>query len=213
MTSSVRSQRWLIMVFVALYLPMLFGGAALKPGYSPVSQYISELGASGSAHARLISVFGFIPVGVLAAMLLWASAPLVPVSGASRLGYWLLMFEPLAWIGSALAPCDLGCPSTGSLSQSLHTLLGLFTYVGTALGLVLLATTPAISTSTRLLWIALAALWLLLFALMALPPLQPWRGLLQRLAEWSVYSALCISAWRLGNPARMAHGAITRASG
>lgn len=209
----MHTQRRLLVLFVVMYLLMLFGGAALKPGYSAVSQYISELGASGSDHARLISLFGFIPVGVLAALLLWASAAHAPVSGASRLGYWLLMFEPLAWIGSALAPCDLGCPSTGSLSQSLHTLLGVFTYLGTALGLVLLATTPAISTPTRLLWIALAALWLLLFVLMALPSLQPWRGLLQRLAEWSVYSALCISAWRLGNPARLAHGAITRVPG
>lgn len=209
----MHTQRRLLVLFVAMYLLMLFGGAALKPGYSPVSQYISELGASGSEHARLISLFGFIPVGVLAALLLWASAARAPVTGASRLGYWLLMFEPLAWIGSALAPCDLGCPSSGSLSQSLHTLLGGFTYLGTALGLVLLATTPAINASTRLLWIALAALWLLLFVLMALPSLQPWRGLLQRLAEWSVYSALCISAWRLGNPARLAHSAITRVPG
>ena len=47
----MHTQRRLLVLFVALYLLMLFGGAALKPGYSPVSQYISELGASGSAHA------------------------------------------------------------------------------------------------------------------------------------------------------------------
>lgn len=209
----MRYQRSLILLFVAMYLLMLLGGAALKPGYSPLSQYISELGATSSAHARLISLFGFIPVGVLAALLLLALSGKVPVTGASRVGYWLLMFEPLAWIGSALAPCDLGCPVNGSLSQSLHTLLGVFTYLGTALGLILLATTPALRPSTRVLWIALAALWLLLFVLMGLDPLQPWRGLLQRLAEWSVYSALCISAWRLSAPAPAAHSAITRAPG
>jgi hypothetical membrane protein len=193
----MRYQRCLILLFVAMYLLMLLGGAALKPGYSPLSQYISELGATGSAHAQAISLFGFIPVGVLAALLLFAFARSAPVSGASRFGYWLLMFEPLAWIGSALAPCDLGCPIGGSLSQSLHTLLGVFTYLGTALGLVLLATAPTLRPGKRVLWIALAGLWLLLFVLMGLEPLQPLRGLLQRLAEWSVYSALCITAWRL----------------
>lgn len=193
----MRYQRCLILLFVAMYLLMLLGGAALKPGYSPLSQYISELGATGSAHAQAISLFGFIPVGVLAALLLFAFARLAPVSGASHFGYWLLMFEPLAWIGSALAPCDLGCPIGGSMSQSLHTLLGVFTYLGTALGLVLLATAPTLRPGKRVLWIALAGLWLLLFVLMGLEPLQPLRGLLQRLAEWSVYSALCITAWRL----------------
>lgn len=209
----MRFHRCLILLFIAVYLLMLFGGAALKPGYSPLSQYISELGASGSAHARLISLFGFIPVGILAALLLCVFAGKVPVRGASRFGYWLLMFEPLAWIGSALAPCDLGCPTSGSVSQSLHTLLGVFTYLGTALGLLLLATTPAIRPGTRLLWIALAGLWMLLFVLMGIEPLQPWRGLLQRLAEWSVYGTLCISAWRLATPIPVAHTAVTRASG
>lgn len=193
----MRNPRWLILLFVATYLLMLFGGAALKPGYSALSQYISELGASGSEHGRLISLGGFLPVGVLAALLLLVMAPRVPVDGASRLGYWLLMCEPVAWVGSALAPCDLGCPDSGSISQLLHTLLGLATYPGTALALVLLATAPRMRPATRLLWIALAALWLLLFVLMALPSLQAWRGLLQRLAEWCVYSALCIAAWRL----------------
>ena len=209
----MRFQRCLILLFVAMYLLMLYGGAALKPGYSALSQYISELGATGSAHARLISLFGFIPVGMLAALLLLAFSAKVPVSGISRFGYWLLMFEPLAWIGSALAPCDLGCPITGSLPQLLHTLLGLFTYLGTTLGLVLLATTPGIRPLTRMLWIALAVLWLLLFVLMGLDSLQPWRGLLQRLAEWCVYGTLCITAWRLSAPACTSRAAITRTPG
>ncbi len=194
--------RRIVPLLVLAYLGMLFGGALLKPGYSHMAQYISELGASGSAHARLISLAGFVPVGLLAAWLLLACARLAPVRGASRLGYWLLMCEPLAWIGSALAPCDLGCPATGSLDQQLHTLLGMLTYGGTALGLLLLATAPRLPARIRLLWAGLAASWLLLFVLMALPELQAWRGLLQRLAEWLVYGVLCGAAWRLGGPAR-----------
>ncbi len=193
----MRHPRVLIAVFVLAYLLMLFGGAALKPGYSALSQYISELGASGSAHAVLISVAGFIPVGLLAAALLVVMAARVPVSGASRVGYWLLLCEPLAWIGSALAPCDLGCPGGGSLSQVLHNLLGIVTYLGTALGLALLATAAGLGAGQR-------AAWLLLFLLMGAPPLQEWRGLLQRLAEWLVYATLCIVAWRLARPASAA---------
>lgn len=202
--------RRIVVLFALVYLGMLFGGALLKPGYSHLTQYISELGASGSTHARLISLAGFVPVGLIAAWLLVATARFAPVGGASRFGYWLLLCEPLAWIGSALAPCDLGCPTGGSASQQLHTLLGVFTYGGTALGLLLLATAPRLRIGFRLLWIALAVTWLLLFVLMAAPELQPWRGLLQRLAEWLVYGALCGAAWHLGAPARAT--ASTRAS-
>ncbi len=196
-----RNPRNLIVLLVLVYLTMLLGGAALKPGYSAMSQYISELGATGSAHARLISLAGFIPVGVLAALLLVSMATRAPVSGASRVGYWLLLCEPIAWIGSALAPCDLGCPTEGSLSQALHSLLGVFTYLGTTLALLLLAATPHLKPATRVLWVALAITWLMLFVLMATPSLHAWRGLLQRLAEWLVYGVLCIAAWRLAAPA------------
>lgn len=35
------------------------------------------------------------------------------------------------------------------------------------------------------------------FATSTIEPLSEWRGLPQRMAEWVVYSALCIDAWRL----------------
>lgn len=203
----MRHKRWIIVVLVLFHSGMLLIAGALKPGYSHLSQYISELGASGSAHAVSISWLGFVPFGVLAAIALWMIAPHAPVRGISRCGYWLLACEPLAWIGSALAPCDLGCPDSGSGSQLLHSALGLLTYLGTALGLLLLSFTPRISPLIRILWGTLALLWLLLFLMMPAPELQPWRGLLQRLAEWIVYSVLCVSGWRLLGPAGKAQHA------
>ena len=190
-------KRWLIVALILSYLLMLFGGGALKPGYSHLSQYISELNAAGTPYAATIGWLGFVPFGLLGAALLVATASKAPVRGASRLGYWLLMAEPVAYIGSALAPCDLGCPVEGSVSQALHNLLGLVTYLSTLVGLVLLSFTPGLPRLRRAGWIVLAVLWLTLFALMLDESLMPWRGLLQRLAEWLVYGALLACAWRL----------------
>lgn len=190
-------KRWLVVTVVLGYLIMLFGGGALKPGYSHVSQYISELNAVGTPFANTIGWLGFVPFGVFAAALLFAAAAKAPVRGASRLGYWLLLAEPIAYIGSALAPCDLGCPVEGSLSQTLHNLLGLVTYVATTLAIALLSFTPGLKIWQRLGWIVLVILWFSLFAMMLDSSLDPWRGLLQRLAEWLVYGVLCICAWRL----------------
>jgi hypothetical protein len=177
------NKRWLIVAVVASYLIMLIGGALLKPGYSHLGQYISELNAAGTPYASLIGWFGFVPFAVLSAALLVAVAPAVAVQGVSRLGYWLLLSEPIAYLGSALAPCDIGCPAEGSVSQMIHNALAIVTYLTTTVALVLLAFTPRISKLMRVVWVAAAMVWLTLF------------GLLQRLAEWIVFGLLLASAW------------------
>lgn len=59
------SWRWLI-VGLAVYYPLvLFGGAALKAEYNHVSQYISELNATGSEWSWQIGYLGFLPLGLL----------------------------------------------------------------------------------------------------------------------------------------------------
>ena len=191
------TKRGLVILTVITYLIMLFGGAMLKPGYSHFSQYISELNATGTPFADTIGWLGFVPFG-LSALALWAvTAKYAPVSGASRLGYWLLLAEPIAYIGSAFAPCDVGCPGEGSLSQGLHNLLGLCTYLATTFGLFLLSFTPGLKAPARIGWILLAAVWFGLFALMLDGSLAAQRGILQRSAEWIVYSTLLVIAWRL----------------
>lgn len=190
-------KRWLVVAVILSYLVMLFGGAALKPDYSHINQFISELNATGTPYAWTVGWLGFVPFGILAGTLLIALADKVPVQGISRTGYWLFMAVPIAYIGSALAPCDLGCPVEGSMSQTIHNALGLLMYLATSLGLLFLSFSPSISVSQRLLWTGLSFLGLVLFALMVNDSMIELRGLLQRLSEWLVYSALCVGAWRL----------------
>lgn len=189
--------RRLIVAVIISYLIMLFGGGALKPGYSHVGQFISELNASGTPYAEVIGWLGFVPFGLLAGLLIIVLSGVAPVRGVSRAGYWLLIFQPIAYIGSTLAPCDIGCPVEGSLSQTIHNMLALFTYSLTAIGLMLLSLAPRISVSMRALWVVLGFVWLLLFILMLNSSLEQWRGILQRLAEWIVFGVLLIFAWRL----------------
>ncbi|MDP2091640.1 MAG: DUF998 domain-containing protein [Pseudohongiella sp.] len=189
--------RRLIVAVVISYLIMLFGGGALKPGYSHVGQFISELNATGTSYAQVIGWLGFVPFGLLTSMLIISLAGVAPVRGASRAGYWILILQPIAYIGSALAPCDIGCPVEGSMSQTIHNMLGLFTYSLTAVGLVLLSLAPRISVFMRLLWLVLAFVWLMLFTLMLDSSLEHLRGILQRLAEWIVFGVLLVCAWRL----------------
>ena len=189
--------RWLV-VGLAVYYPLvIFGGAALKADYSHVSQYISELNATGSDWSWQIGYLGFLPLGLLGFLLLLAVAPRARLNGISKVGCWLLIAEPMAYAGSAFAPCDLGCPDVGSLSQNAHNVLSVITLLMTTVGLVFLACNGRLSAVCRVAWLALAATFITLYALALAPDLAQWRGLLQRIAEGILYGCLCFISWRL----------------
>ena len=130
------SKRWIVLTLVAFYLLVVSSGAALKTEYNHLRQYISELNAAGSGQ---IGYLGFLALGLLGLLLLLVVAPHARLKGISVIGYWLLIAELVPYIGSAFAPCDLGCPGTGSLSQNAHNHLAVITLPATTLGLVLLS--------------------------------------------------------------------------
>ena len=189
--------RWLIVVLAFFYPSVLIGGASLKVEYSHVSQYISELNAVGSAWSWQIGYFGFLPLGLLGILLLLVVAPLTNLTGVSKVGYWLLIAEPVAYISSAFAPCDLGCPSTGSLSQNVHNLLAMVTLLMTTLGLVFLSRNDRLRLAKKVGWLVLAATFISLYTFALVPEVAEWRGLLQRLAEGILYGGLCLVSWQL----------------
>jgi len=197
MKSRVRIARLLAVVAVCFGASFYTTGAALKPGYSQITHFISELNATGTPWATELGLLGFVPLGALFAAFLVAASPIAHVRGASRAGFWLLWSQPVAFIGVALAPCDAGCPIGGSPSQLVHDLLGLITYFAGALAFVLLAFSPALKVRWRALFIAVGCTWLILFVLMLQPELAQVRGLLQRLADALLAIVLIIVAWRI----------------
>ena len=189
--------RWLVVALVVFYPLVLYGGGSLKDNYSHISQFISELNAVGSTWSWQIGYLGFAPVGVLGFLVLFVVAPHARLAGISQVGYWMLGAEPIAYLGSALAPCDLGCPIEGSLSQNIHNLLSLVTLPVTTFGLVFLSFNKRLNVPKRMGWLFLAAAFITLYTLALLPDLAPWRGLLQRTAEGTLYGCLCVVSWHL----------------
>ncbi len=172
-------------------------GAEIKPGYSHLSHFISELNATGTPWAAELGYWGFLPLGLLFAAFLLAAMPVAQVSGASRLGLWLLWSQPIAFVGAALAPCDPGCPVGGSPLQVAHDVLGLATYGAGAVALMLLASAKALSSGARL-FLGLAGIaWLALFVVMVQPEAMQVRGLLQRIADALLAGTILVVAWGL----------------
>jgi hypothetical protein len=202
-------ERSLLVATLAFAVGLYVVGGRIKPGYSQISSFVSELNATGTSWATALSFAGFLPLALLLAAFLVAAAPLANVQGASRVGYLLLWSQPIAFLGVVFVPCDPGCPAVGSPSQALHNLIGLVTYFAAGLAFVLLSFAPR-STGRSGIWHhalrLAAAAWLALFVLMLQPELAPWRGLLQRGADVLLAAVLIFVAWhRIPGPRGRTH--------
>jgi hypothetical protein len=191
--------RSLLTATVAFAVGLYVVGGRLKPGYSQVSSFVSELNATGTPWANALGFAGFLPLALLLGAFLIAAAPLLNVQGLSRVGYLLLWSQPIAFLGVVVAPCDPGCPAVGSPSQAVHNLISLVTYFAAGLAFVLLSFAPG-GTGRAGIWRhvlrAAGVGWVVLFLLMIQPGLAEWRGLLQRAADVLLAAALALIAWQ-----------------
>jgi hypothetical protein len=174
---------------LAVLTPVVFG--ALQPEYSHVRDYISLLGATDAPYATWVNWFGFLPLGLLVAVVCFFLPAILPRSRFLALGSLCLLSVSVGYLGAVLAPCDRGCPPQGSTSQQIHNVLGMIEYVGAALGLLLCAG----ALLRRPQWQAVGWLTLLTAVVVVVcltfqftPSLQPWRGLWQRVAEGAIFA-------------------------
>lgn len=201
MSGRVRLVRVLAVASVAYAALFYVVGAALKPGYSHLAHFISELNATGTPWAQELGLFGFVPLGLLVAAFLLAAYPVAGLSGASRVGFIFLWSQPIAFLGVAAAPCDPGCPFVGSALQQTHNLLGLVTYFAAAAGFFLLSFHSRLSFAGRWYFRGASVAWLGLFVFMLSPELAPIRGLLQRIADGLLWVGVLLIAWGIVAPA------------
>jgi hypothetical membrane protein len=112
-----------------LYAAMVGVTGYLTPGYDPLTQWISELGATGAPYAMVFNVLGpgiFGLLSVLFALGLWRALKGGPLAFAAAA---LVTIAGIAGILEGVFPCDPGCiPVT--MTGSLHLTLGLVPLLG-----------------------------------------------------------------------------------
>ena len=102
-----------------LWLSLITVAGALQPGFSHVTQYISELGERGSSTETLMRYAAFEFTGFLYLCFALALMPDFRNSRFYRLAACLIAIDGLGRIGAGIFPCDPGCVGL-SLSQELH---------------------------------------------------------------------------------------------
>ena len=94
--------------------------ASLRPGYSHISQFISELGATGSPNAQFMNFAGFIPTGLMIAMFGVSLYLLLSKHLLTRTGSVFITVFGLGIVVAGLFSCDIGCPREGSIENNIH---------------------------------------------------------------------------------------------
>lgn len=187
----------LVAGFLIQLIAIVWGGA-VYPGYSHASQYISELGASGTVTGPAVSWWGFVPSGLLVGvgclMGAWMNRRSLPAIAA-----WL----GLAWYGLTLAaagvyPCEFECArADASFNALMHDLFG---GTGYLTGIVALPLAAVVARREGRKGLAIMALVCTVLAVTGfagvIAELQP-GGAIQRVLEGSVDLFILAFGWTL----------------
>ncbi len=96
-------------------------GAALRPGYSHVTNFISELGATGTTNAALMNYAGFVPAGLMLAAFGVSLAWALPRHRLTIFAAALVALFGAGVAASGFISCDAGCPQAeGSIENLAH---------------------------------------------------------------------------------------------
>lgn len=102
---------------------------SLRPDYSHVNQFMSELGEAGGQFAWLIKYFGFMLPAVFILIFVLAFRTRFPGTALSSIGTSLLVVLAVSMLVAGVFPCDVGCsPPESTPDQKLHDLFSILAF-------------------------------------------------------------------------------------
>jgi hypothetical protein len=172
----------------AFAVPTYYGSR--KPGYSHLRHTISELGEIGSPVGRGVSYFGFVPIGILLWLFLLVAAKSLPHEPKEV--FYLLSLVGAGYVGGAIFRCDPGAPFIGSWRNTFHNIFGVLEYLGAIGAFTTLKRSEFWSPLSELMEYAAG---LLVICLWAISFAHPLRGLVQRVAEATIFLGVVLMGW------------------
>jgi len=123
---------WCGIISPILWLALLAIAGAMRTDFSHVTNYISELGARGSATEAMVRYGAFVFTGVLYICFAAALPAAVRAGGLGVAVASLIAIEGFGRMGAGVFPCDPGCVQR-SPGPNLHTL---FATIGFCAGIL-----------------------------------------------------------------------------
>ena len=181
--------------------------ASLRPGYSHISQFISELGATGSPNAYLMNFAGFIPAGLMVALLGLSLILNLPKKFLPLTGSVLITVFGICMIVVGIFSNDFPySEEAGSLSNRIHDQVSLLMFLSVIIGILILGISFRKLPSWRRLWLysvlsSLVSLGLLIALINSIQSLT-YTGMWQRLYLLSLFLWMGIVGLHIFNAPR-----------
>ena len=166
----------------AAAVPAYFG--IRKPGYSHVRHTISELVEVGSPVGARVS-YGFESIAILLWLFLLVAAQSSPTGSTDV--FWTLSLVGVGYFGGGIFRCDPGAPPFGTWRNTLHNLFGSLEYLGAAATFSMLKFSSFWSPLSDVMAYAVP---LVLFCFLGLSFPHKFRGLVQRVAETTIFAGV-----------------------
>lgn len=195
---------WFGLLGVLFFISATILGGLQFSEYSHISQLISESYAIGTPYGLQLRYVGFLPSGIFIAAFAYYAARVLPKSSLAKLGFaGLGVFYGIATIIASLFPCDQGCDKElvdPSLSQVIHNLTGLLTYMIVPICLLILGIAArkwANGTYVSYLGIACGLTAILFVGVLSTDLHSKVVGLYQRIIEGSVLVWIVVCSFYL----------------
>lgn len=182
--------------YVWLAVTVLWGGL-IYPEYSHISQFMSELGATGATHGNLTNYLGFLGAELLLLGALGLALKRLPRAPVDRVGFGFLVAYPVLISVAAIFPCDFECqPADPTLKHLVHMTSGLSAYLCAMIGLVMLSYQQGQGIPSRRLKAASLFFFpLIILLLFNITPDNHLVGAVQRTTETLIY--IWLISWLL----------------
>lgn len=157
--------------------------------YSHISQFISELGATGSPNGSYVNYLGFIPTQLFILIFIFICAIKIPKTKSNIIGLSLLCVYTLSLTIAAIFPCDFECrPETPTTSHTIHILSAIPAYLSGAFAILILSLgLKEWATSKTFINIGYAITVIILICFVNLDDGSKYVGLIQRILEASIF--------------------------
>lgn len=185
----IASAVWFLLVIVL--------ASSNYPDYQHMSQFISELGATGAPNGKMVSLFGFIPASILLTLFVIYAIYLSSKRIKQVLGLLGIGGYATTLIVAAVYPCDFGCrPEDPSISQIIHNLSAVLGYLSGIIGIFLLASDiHKHEKNKRLVWIGRGLGLVAVVMFLSLSPEFQFVGIAQRVFELTMYLWIILYAF------------------
>ncbi|RYV01240.1 DUF998 domain-containing protein [Shewanella sp. OPT22] len=187
---------WLIVTVVI--------AGSLYPGYNHISQFISELAATGSPHGKYVNYLGFIPTELLMMAFILLSWRALPKTKLNIIGMLLLAVYAFCLGLAAFFTCDYECrPDNPTFSHTVHIALALPAYLSGIVAIVCISMgAGAWSQIKSVKHYGCLASSVALIAFVMLESKLEVVGLIQRILEFTMYSWFILFGYAISVRAR-----------